>query len=128
MTSVLDWVVVRDPKGVPGGSKGSTKPWKMSGVREAGAMGAGLRPRCESDTLPRRDYRARCAQPLGRCLEMEQGLPTPFPRANGADPLRESSAAVIEDRLPKQEDREGLENHRSSFLSVLLKLAVHTFP
>lgn len=53
---------------------------------------------------------------------MEQGLPTPFPRSNSANSLRESSTAVIEDRLPKQEDRVGLGNHRASFLSVLLRL------
>lgn len=97
-------------------------------MREAGAMGTGLRHRCDSDTLPGRDYRAGCAQPLGRSLEMEQGLPTPFPRSNSANPLRESSAAVTEDRLPKQEDRVGLENHRASFLSFLSCSGCSHFP
>lgn len=36
--------------------------------------------------------------------------------------MRESSRAVIEDRLPKQKDRVGLENPGVSFLSVLLRL------
>jgi hypothetical protein len=51
-------------------------------------------------------------------LEMEQGLPPPFPRSNSASPLRGSSAAVTEDRLQEQEDKVGLENYDSSFLSV----------
>lgn len=59
---------MRDPKGIPGEGKGSSKPWRMSGVREAGAMGAGLRPRCESDTLPGRDYRAGVFTATGKEL------------------------------------------------------------
>jgi hypothetical protein len=64
---------VRDSKEIPGEGKGSHKPWRMRGLREAGAMGAGLRPNCESDILPGRDYRTGCSQ-----LGDGAGTPTSF--------------------------------------------------
>lgn len=49
----------------------SSKPWRVSRMRLwAGAVGTGLRPRCESDAVPGRDDKAGCPEALGGCLEM----------------------------------------------------------